>query len=202
MKTERRVFGLGIVLISLAAAFAIQGPQATGLVPKASATCSKLGQTIDYQGKRFTCIKSGSKRVWDKGVTIRLSPTPKPTLSPSTTPTPSPTQTLLPSATPSSSPAASASSTPAKTATPTPTSTVREYTAAEVRTHNTASSCWSIINGDVYNLTTWIGQHPGGAAAIQSLCGVDGTRSFNSQHEGSGKVMRQLSQFNIGRLKV
>jgi cytochrome b involved in lipid metabolism len=78
---------------------------------------------------------------------------------------------------------------------------VREYTAAEVRTHNTASSCWSIINGDVYNLTTWIGQHPGGAAAIQALCGVDGTRSFNSKHEGSGDVMRQLVQFNIGRLK-
>lgn len=198
--TKRHFFGLGTVLFLLATAFAIQGPQATGLVPKAGATCSKLGQTIDYQGKRFTCIKSGSKRVWDKGVTIRLSPTPKPTLSPSTTPTPSPSQTLT-SATPSSSPVASASSTPAKTATPTPTSTVREYTAAEVRTHNTASSCWSIINGDVYNLTTWIGQHPGGAAAIASLCGVDGTRSFNSQHEGSGKVMRQLSQFNIGRLK-
>ena len=151
---------------------------ATAVVPKTGASCAKIGQVLDYQGKRFTCIKSGSKRVWSKGSAIPTA--------------------ARPTSTPTASPTPAASKTPSS---PSPTSTTREYTLAEVQTHNTVSNCWSVINGDVYNLTTWIGSHPGGAAAITQLCGTDGTRAFNNQHEGEGKVMRQLGLFNIGRLK-
>jgi hypothetical protein len=35
---------------------------------KAGATCSKLGKTAVTGGKTFTCIKSGKKLVWNKGV--------------------------------------------------------------------------------------------------------------------------------------
>jgi cytochrome b involved in lipid metabolism len=149
----------------------------SALVPRAGATCTKLGLTVDYQGKRFTCVKSGAKKVWNSGVTIKKTPTPTPKASASQSPTSTP------------SPSASMSS------------SIREFTLAQVGIHNSASSCWSVINGDVYDLTTWIGQHPGGASAIQKICGIDGTNSFNAQHEGSGKVARQLSQFYIGRLK-
>ena len=45
--------------------------------PKAGATCSKAGLTQTYAGKKFTCIKSGKKLVWDKGVLINTSPIPK-----------------------------------------------------------------------------------------------------------------------------
>ena len=158
-------------------------PSADALTPKAGATCSKLGQVVDFQGKRFTCIKSGSKKVWNKGIVIK--PSTSPSAKASVTPSPSVS--------------------PSRTSSPTPTSTatngVREFTLAQVSAHNSASSCWSAINGDVYDLTTWIGQHPGGASAIQRICGTDGTQSFNNQHEGAGKVARQLSQFYIGRLK-
>jgi len=37
---------------------------------KAGATCSKLGATSTYLGKKYTCVKSGKKLVWNKGVAI------------------------------------------------------------------------------------------------------------------------------------
>ena len=35
---------------------------------KAGSTCKKAGQTTTYAGKKYTCIKSGKKLVWIKGV--------------------------------------------------------------------------------------------------------------------------------------
>ena len=54
--------------------------------PKAGAACTKLGMTQNFQGKKFTCVKSGSKRVWDKGTPIKSAlPSPTPTTTPSPT---------------------------------------------------------------------------------------------------------------------
>jgi len=62
---------------------------------KAGDTCKKVGSTATANGKKYTCIKSGKKLVWNKGVTIAL-PKPKPTPTPTSTPTPTPTQTPTP----------------------------------------------------------------------------------------------------------
>ena len=44
------------------------------------AKCSKAGATSTYNGKKYTCIKSGKKLVWNKGVVIaKPTPTPTPT---------------------------------------------------------------------------------------------------------------------------
>jgi len=66
--------------------------------PKSGASCTKLGITKDYKAKKYTCIKSGKKLVWNKGVAIKTAApavAPTPTLSPTPTPTPiiSPTPT-------------------------------------------------------------------------------------------------------------
>jgi hypothetical protein len=48
---------------------------------KAGASCSKLKATSVVKGKKFTCIKSGKKLVWDKGILIKpvkAKPTPTP----------------------------------------------------------------------------------------------------------------------------
>jgi cytochrome b involved in lipid metabolism len=60
---------------------------------------------------------------------------------------------------------------------------------AEVATHNTAQNCWTAIDGNVYNVTSWINQHPGGAQAIISLCGIDGSNAFNGQHGGQKRPL-------------
>ncbi len=38
---------------------------------KAGSKCAKAGATATSAGKKFTCIKSGGKLVWNKGVTIK-----------------------------------------------------------------------------------------------------------------------------------
>lgn len=80
------------------------------------------------------------------------------------------------------------------------TTTTGGFTMAKVSTHNSAQSCWTTISGNVYDLTSWIDQHPGGAQAILSLCGIDGTSAFLAQHGGQGKPERELATFLIGKL--
>ena len=48
--------------------------------PKAGTKCTKAGSTSTAGGKKFTCVKSGTKLVWNKGVAVKkASPTPTPT---------------------------------------------------------------------------------------------------------------------------
>lgn len=56
-------------------------PQASAATAKAGASCTKLKATSIVKGKKFTCIKSGKKLIWDKGVTVKAAvskPTQKP----------------------------------------------------------------------------------------------------------------------------
>ena len=46
--------------------------------------CSKAGATTTYNGKKYTCVKSGNKLVWNKGVTVAK---PVPVAAPSALPT-------------------------------------------------------------------------------------------------------------------
>ena len=62
--------------------------------------CSKAGATSTFNGKKYTCVKSGKKLVWNKGVAVaKPAPVATPTPSPSTTPTPSPSATPTPAPT-------------------------------------------------------------------------------------------------------
>jgi hypothetical protein len=100
-------------------------------------------------------------------------------------------------------PAASAkpAPTPAATASPTPeVTTASVYTMAKVKENNSATSCWSVINGKVYDLTKWINSHPGGSSAIKGLCGIDGTASFTAQHRGQGSPASTLAGYLLGPL--
>jgi hypothetical protein len=72
--------------------------------PKAGAKCNKAGTTATASGKKFTCIKSGTKLVWNKGVAVATRPTPTPTPSGTPTPSPSPSPSITPSNTPTPTP--------------------------------------------------------------------------------------------------
>jgi hypothetical protein len=65
-------------------------PDANALTVKAGAKCTKLKSTSVVKGKKYTCIKSGKKLVWNKGVAVKIAvtPTPKPTPSKSPAGTP------------------------------------------------------------------------------------------------------------------
>lgn len=54
--------------------------QAYAANAKAGAACTKLKATSIVKGKKFTCIKSDKKLVWDKGVLVK-APATKPIVS-------------------------------------------------------------------------------------------------------------------------
>ena len=92
---------------------------------------------------------------------------------------------------------------PSVTPSPTPEpemTTQAGYTMAKVKENNSAASCWSVINGNVYDLTQWINSHPGGPSVIRGLCGVDGTSSFNGKHRGQGNPTSTLASYLLGPL--
>jgi hypothetical protein len=120
------------------------------------------------------------------------SPEPTQTPTRSSEPTPTPTQSPEPTPTPTRS--------PEPTPTPTPTKTKSGYALADVAKNNSQASCWVAIEGMVYDLTNWIRLHPGGRAAILSLCGTDGTSSFRGAHGGQTRPTATLSGYLLGPL--
>ncbi len=66
---------------------------------KPGVACSKAGSTAVVGTTKYTCIKSGKKLVWNKGVKIIVKATP--TATPSVSPTSTPTISATPTATPS-----------------------------------------------------------------------------------------------------
>jgi len=69
-----------------------------------------------------------------------------------------------------------------------------------VAKHSTRSSCWSVINGNVYDLTSWIPNHPGGEKRILAICGIDGSDAYNGAHGTRSKPAKILFGFKIGAL--
>jgi len=94
------------------------------------------------------------------------------------------------------------SPTPTKSASPSPSpsSDQTQLTLSEVKKHDSGTSCWSVVSGNVYDLTNWINKHPGGATVIRAICGKDGTDAFEGQHAGQGRPASQLSIYFLGKL--
>jgi hypothetical protein len=79
--------------------------QSSHAAVKAGEICKKAGSTTVSNGKKFTCIKSGKKLVWNKGVAVAkpkpvVTPMPAPAASPTPTPSPSPTVYVSPTPAP------------------------------------------------------------------------------------------------------
>lgn len=94
--------------------------------------------------------------------------------------------------------------------TQTTTTELKEYNKSDVAVHNKKEDCWTIIEGKVYDITSYVPRHPGGNN-ILSACGADGTAFFNGQqaglsggrnnHSGDSRAETELSKLQIGTLK-
>ena len=93
-----------------------------------------------------------------------------------------------------------AAPTPTVAPSPSASATPAGYTMEQVKANNTATKCWSAIDGKVYDLTNWISSHPGGAGAITSLCGTDGTSAYINQHKGQSRPGSTLTAYLLGPL--
>lgn len=93
------------------------------------------------------------------------------------------------------------SAAPTTSQSPTGSATTPTLTMEEVARHADAASCWAVINGNVYDLTAWIDQHPGGSQRILAICGQDATTAFEGQHAGNARAEETLKTFLLGPLR-
>jgi len=89
--------------------------------------------------------------------------------------------------------------TPEQETSTTATQELPTYTLADIAMHSTAESCWTAIKSNVYDLTNFISQHPGGERGVLKTCGKDGTQDFIGAHS-RGPAEKSLINFIIGTL--
>ncbi len=78
-----------------------------------------------------------------------------------------------------------------------------KYSLAEISTHNSKDSCWTAINGEVFDVTKFTTKHKGGDKILR-VCGVDGTDLFTGKSPmgrvHSEMAVKLLSSMKIGTL--
>ena len=73
------------------------------------------------------------------------------------------------------------------------------YTLEEVKKHNKKTDAWLIINSKVYNVTSWINNHPGGLIIMKGV-GKDASTLYEKiKHSKNADSI--LKKFYIGELK-
>lgn len=80
----------------------------------------------------------------------------------------------------------------------------------EIAKHNKSSDCWMLIEGKVYNVTSYFGKHPGGNATMAATCGTDATDAYltkdpyassaGSRSTHSSRAQNLLTNYYIGDL--
>jgi cytochrome b involved in lipid metabolism len=99
------------------------------------------------------------------------------------------------------SPSNNSQSTPVSAELITKTNVSTTYTLAQVASNSTRASCWTVVDGIVYNITAYINSHPGGANSIAKICGIDGSTMFNNEHGAVSQQKNILTNYRIGTLK-
>ncbi|WP_375056049.1 cytochrome b5 domain-containing protein [Zobellella sp. DQSA1] len=74
----------------------------------------------------------------------------------------------------------------------------------ELARHNSRDSCWKAIDGKVYDITTYIPQHPSPEAVLLAWCGRDASAGWHNKRPGishSGAALKLLAGYLIGDLE-
>lgn len=78
------------------------------------------------------------------------------------------------------------------------------YSVAVVSQHSARSSCWLIINQNVYDVSRFLSQHPGGDGTILPYCGREATHAFDTRDQSFGShssgAARMLRDYQIGKI--
>jgi cytochrome b involved in lipid metabolism len=78
-------------------------------------------------------------------------------------------------------------------------SSVQYFTRSQVSKNNHEKSMWIIIDFNVYDVTTFIDQHPGGYQSIWNCAGDDATNDFvRAGHSKHAK--KSMQSMKIGQV--
>lgn len=75
-----------------------------------------------------------------------------------------------------------------------------KYTWSEIEKHNTVDDCWTVIRGNVYDITDYAKVHHGGDI-IYKYAGKTADDVFECYHYQS-RYRRMMSKYKIGRLSI
>ncbi|XP_015239701.1 PREDICTED: cytochrome b5-like [Cyprinodon variegatus] len=78
---------------------------------------------------------------------------------------------------------------------------VKYYTLEDIRLHNMSNDSWLIIHNKIYDITSFLEEHPGGEEVLLEQAGADATESFEDVgHSTDAREM--LEQYYIGELHM
>ncbi|KAG7230459.1 hypothetical protein INR49_024568 [Caranx melampygus] len=78
---------------------------------------------------------------------------------------------------------------------------VKYYTLEQIRLHNMSNDTWLIIHDKVYDITSFLEEHPGGEEVLLEQAGADATESFEDVgHSTDAREM--LEQYYVGELHM
>ncbi|XP_051919772.1 cytochrome b5 [Hippocampus zosterae] len=78
---------------------------------------------------------------------------------------------------------------------------IKYYTLEDIQVHNMSNDTWLIIHDKVYDVTSFLEEHPGGEEVLLEQAGADATESFEDVgHSTDAREM--LQQFCIGELHM
>lgn len=173
------------VVSSLAVVALFLTPIHASAAVKAGSTCSKQGISAVAGSLKYTCVKSGKKLVWNKGVKVVA---PKPTVTP--TPTPTPVATPTPTPTPTQAP----------TATPTPTPTKTFNSLWEKYDWSKPASADALVKKATDNFKSYTAtiRNPDATVKVVAQSGVDQTL-INWVKDGATFVARTFAYPKLSR---
>ena len=82
-------------------------------------------------------------------------------------------------------------------------SSLHEYSLKEVSQHKLEKDCWMAIEGQVYDITSYLPDHPSDPEIVLPWCGKEATQAWQTKTVGrphSSRANILLQQYLIGKL--
>lgn len=71
----------------------------------------------------------------------------------------------------------------------------------ELKKHTTKKDCWVLIDGKVYNATSYLEEHPGGADVLVKYSGRDSTEAFTKDVNHTASAISIRDKHLIGTIE-
>ena len=81
----------------------------------------------------------------------------------------------------------------------------RSFTLADVARHAGEGDCWMAIGGQVYDISSYVPQHPADPAILLPWCGKEASDAYKTKTKGrphSPYADQMLPRYRIGVLKA